>query len=321
MGEFDTTLGALCVAYALAWGLFGTMSMQSATYFQKFPKDSLWLKTLVAFLWALDTLQLVLAGNGLYFWVITNYNNAEILEGPSPWSFTVALFLTVISFEITPSSSWFNCFWLVESIFASHASYEEHPWLTINSLSVSGHNIPLTAIIVVLSCCYYGLQVVVKVKLWEFRKLALLYRVQTITGVSLASAVVADLTIAIALSVYLRKGRTGIMVTDSIVDRLVLYAMSTGLLTSIIIFIDMICFLTMPRNYVHLSFNLVSGTLYTNSLLATLNYRHVLRNDMDRRTVNLNTLSLSIAPPPQLNLSSDDGGDETSRRISQGKVN
>ncbi|KAJ7919718.1 hypothetical protein B0H13DRAFT_2428750 [Mycena leptocephala] len=79
MGEFDTTLGALCVAYVLAWELFGVMSMQSFDYFQKFVKDSVWLKSLVGFLWALDTLQLVLIGHVLYYWVITNYDNPKVL--------------------------------------------------------------------------------------------------------------------------------------------------------------------------------------------------------------------------------------------------
>ncbi|KAJ6480423.1 hypothetical protein C8R45DRAFT_1005385 [Mycena sanguinolenta] len=285
MGEFDTTLGALCVSYALAWGLFGAMSMQSVTYFLKFPKDSPWLKTLVAFLWALDTLQLVLAGDGLYFWMITNYNNADILEDSSPWGFNVSIFLT-------------NTIVFIVELFLARRVY-----------ILSNHNILLTGIIVVLSCCYYGLQIVVKVKLWQLQKLSLLYRVQKMTGVSLACAAVADLTIAVSLSVCLRNSRTGVKITDSIVNRLILYAMNTGLLTSIVVLIDMICFLTMPRNFVHLGFNMISGNLYTNSLLATLNFRDVVRNNMNT-TVNLNTLSLSAMPTSPLHVSSPNGGDE-----------
>ncbi|KAJ7266459.1 hypothetical protein B0H12DRAFT_1099637 [Mycena haematopus] len=294
MGEYDTTLGALGVSYVLAWGLFGAMSMQSVTYFQKFPKDSQWLKTLVAFLWVLATLQLVLAGAGLYFWVITNYDNADVLEGPSPWSFNVAIFLTN------------TIVFMVELFLARRVHI------------LSGHNIPLTGIIVVLSCCYYGIQIAVQVKLWQFQQLALLYRVRETIGVSLACAAVADLTIAVSLSVCLRKSRTGIMVTNSIVHKLVLYAMSTGLLTSVIVSIDMICFLTMPQNFVHLAFNMVSGNLYTNSLLATLNFRDVVRNNMDSRTLNLNTLALSAVHPPS-NYSSETGGDETTPTISERK--
>ncbi|KAJ6488921.1 hypothetical protein C8R45DRAFT_993190 [Mycena sanguinolenta] len=261
MGEFDTTLGALCVSYALASGLFGAMSMQSVTYFHRFPKDSPYLKSLIADLQpyrALATLQLVLVGDGLYFWMITNYNNADILEDSSPCSL----------------AQWVN------------------------------HNIPLTGIIVVLSCCYYG----VKVKLWEFQKLSLLYRVQKMTGVSLACAAVADLTIAVSLSVCLRRSRTGVKITDSIVNRLAIYAMNTGLLTS--------CFLTMPHNFVHLGFNMISGNLYTNSLLASLNFRDTVCNNMNT-TVNLNTLTLSAMPTSPLNISSANGGNENIQGTSE----
>lgn len=76
MGEFDTTFGALCIGYVIAWGcaafqfikpgliliprtiflrLFGVMSMQTFIYFQKFEKDKLWLKLLVIGLWYLST--------------------------------------------------------------------------------------------------------------------------------------------------------------------------------------------------------------------------------------------------------------------------
>ncbi|KAK7013154.1 hypothetical protein R3P38DRAFT_2789313 [Favolaschia claudopus] len=100
---------------------------------------------------------------------------------------------------------------------------------------------------------------------------------QWITSVALASASVADMLIALSLSYYLRKSRTGIKTTDSLVNKLILYAMSTGLLTGICVLIDMICFLAMPGNLVHVAFNIVSGKLYTNSLLVSLNFREVIR--------------------------------------------
>ncbi|KAJ7206078.1 hypothetical protein GGX14DRAFT_568534 [Mycena pura] len=79
MGELDTTLGVISVCYVLAWGLYGVMSTQTYSYFQKFVADSLWLKGLVTVLWLLDTLQLVLIGHVLYYWLITNYANPAVL--------------------------------------------------------------------------------------------------------------------------------------------------------------------------------------------------------------------------------------------------
>jgi len=274
MGEFDTTLGALCVAYVLAWGLFGVMSMQSFSYFQRFAQDSVWLKSLVGGLWLLDTLQLVLIGHVLYYWVITNYANPAVLA-VSVWSFNIGILVT-------------NTIVLIVEVFLARRVY-----------ILSNKNFILTGIIVLLSFCYFGFEMAVQVRTFQLQKLALFFEFQWIASVGLACASAADLIIAVSLTYYLRKSRTGIKTTDSIVNMLILYAMNTGLLTGICVLIDMICFLTMPDNLIHISFNIVVGKLYTNSLLATLNFRDVLRNSKK----NVNTFSLSTMPgthPPTL---------------------
>ncbi|KAF8152089.1 hypothetical protein K438DRAFT_1987900 [Mycena galopus ATCC 62051] len=308
MSEFDTTLGALCVSYALAWALFGAMSMQCAGYYQKFPKDNLWLKLLVAFLWVFDTLQLVLIGQGAYYWVITHYGDPAILAADSPRTIFLAILVTVNTLPFTANGSY-STFSDEEhprlygrNVLGSSGLYSQvaHPSLhnLINSFPVSNRNVLLTGFIVAFSTTYFGLQLVTQVKMWEFKKLALLYKVQTVTSVSLACAATADMSIAAALVIFLRRSRTGINATDRIVNRLGLYAMNTGLLTSIVVLMDMICFLTMPDNFIHLGILVISGKLYTNSLLASLNLRSTVRHN--DRNINLNTtLSLSaMATPP-----------------------
>ncbi|KAJ7643119.1 hypothetical protein DFH06DRAFT_602544 [Mycena polygramma] len=263
MGEFDTTLGALCVAYVLAWGLFGVMSMQSFTYFQKFVKDTVWLKSLVAFLWALDTLQLVLIGHVLYYWVITNYANPKVLA-VSVWSFNIGILVT-------------NFIVLIVELFLARRVY-----------ILSNKNKLLTGIIVILSFTYFGFELAVQVRTFQLKKISLFFEFQWIASVGLACAAAADLIIAASLCFYLLRSRTGIKTTDTMVNRLILYAMNTGLLTAIIVLVDMICFLTMPKNLIHIAFNLVVGKLYTNSLLATLNFRDTIRNG----SKEVNTFSL-----------------------------
>ncbi|CAK5271329.1 unnamed protein product [Mycena citricolor] len=266
MGEFDTTLGALCVAYMLAWGLFGVMSMQTYRYYHIFIKDALWIKTLVGGLWILDTLQLVLIGSCLYFWVITNYANPAVLAN-STWTFNIGILVT-------------NSIVIIVQFFLAR-----RVWI------LSNRNYLLTGLIVTLSCCYYGFEM--DRAAVQLVKIELFFKFQTIASVGLACAAAADLTIATSLSWYLLRSRTGIKTTDSVVNKLILYAMNTGTLTAIVVLIDMICFLTMPNNLIHIAFNLVSGKLYTNSLLATLNYRDTVRSHAPR-AMNMNTtISLS----------------------------
>ncbi|KAB5590115.1 Transmembrane protein [Ceratobasidium theobromae] len=77
-----------------------------------------------------------------------------------------------------------------------------------------------------------------------------------------ASAAACDILIAYMLS----------SVTDALIDRLLLYTINTGLLTSLVAIVDLVAFCTM-YNMVHLALNFALGKLYTNTLLATLNAR------------------------------------------------
>ncbi|KAK7054126.1 hypothetical protein R3P38DRAFT_1482011 [Favolaschia claudopus] len=191
MGEFDGILGALCVAYVLAWGLFGIQSMQSFNYFQKFVDDTVWLRSLVAFLWVLDTLQLVFIGHLLYFWVITNYAHPTILSF-NIWSLNIGVFVTNLIIFIVE-------LYLARKVFI-----------------LSRRNAFLTGIIIVLSLNYFGFEIAVQVRSFQLKRLVLSHEIKWITSVALASASVADMLIALSLSYYLRKSRTGIKTTDSL---------------------------------------------------------------------------------------------------------
>ncbi|CAK5271954.1 unnamed protein product [Mycena citricolor] len=268
MGEYDTRLGALCVAYMLAWGLYGVMSIQSYRYYHIFVKDPLWIKTLVGGLWVLETLQLALIGSFLYFWVITNYANPAILADTT-WTYNIGILIT-------------NTIVIIVQLFLAR-----RVWI------LSKKNYLLTGVIIALSLCYYGLELEVKVRTFQLVKVELFYKFQTTASVGLGCAAVADLIIAVSLSWYLLRSRTGMEVTDSVVNKLILYAMNTGTLTAIVVLVDMVCFLTMPKNLIHIAFNVVSGKLYTNSLLATLNYRDTVRSQIPHATNRNTTISLS----------------------------
>ncbi|KAJ7510726.1 hypothetical protein B0H11DRAFT_2183537 [Mycena galericulata] len=295
MGERDTSLGALFVGYWLAWGLYGVMSMQTFNYFRKFPKDSIWLKGLVLGLWLLNTLQIVLIGLVMYYWLITNYDNPAVLAD-SVWSFTIGILVTIFHLSgvdmqvqylvnstliLKLSQTQFNnlhrltlylgfeieirYFWMLslsrEDMKRESESLNKNEWSTRRNAEFP----------------------------FQLLKLALFFKFEWIASVGLACASAADILIAVSLCYYLLRGRTGLRETNSLVTKLILYAMTTGLLTSIIVFMDMICFLTMPQNLIHFSFNIVVGKLYTNSLLASLNFRETARNNQDV----INTFSLA----------------------------
>jgi len=83
--------------------------------------------------------------------------------------------------------------------------------------------------------------------------------------------------IACALCYYLLKSRTGFARTDNLIATLIVYSLTTGLITSILAFICVVTFAIMPTNYIWLAFFWILGKCYVNSLLAALNSRDSLR--------------------------------------------
>ncbi|KAI0636305.1 hypothetical protein C8Q77DRAFT_1102964 [Trametes polyzona] len=88
-----------------------------------------------------------------------------------------------------------------------------------------------------------------------------------------AMAVVADGLFTSVLVTVLKRNVTGMKRTDTVVDILILYAVSTGLLTSLVNFLSFIFSLVSPSNLIYTSFGIVATKLYANSLLAALNAR------------------------------------------------
>ncbi|KAI9067698.1 hypothetical protein FKP32DRAFT_229231 [Trametes sanguinea] len=93
-----------------------------------------------------------------------------------------------------------------------------------------------------------------------------------------AMAVVADGLLTSILVTVLRKNMTGIKRMDTIVDILILYTVTTGLLTGLVNLLSFIFSLLCPNNLIYTAFGVVSTKLYANSLLAALNSRKYLAN-------------------------------------------
>ncbi|KIJ67431.1 hypothetical protein HYDPIDRAFT_25885 [Hydnomerulius pinastri MD-312] len=104
-------------------------------------------------------------------------------------------------------------------------------------------------------------------------------------GPSIASTVIlsgiCDLTIAAALSYSIKKqARGAIKKTTRVVNKIVMWSIETGLVTALTGVIEIALFLTMSDNYMWLGLLSFSSGLYVNSLLAALNRRAKLRQQL-----------------------------------------
>ncbi|TFY55126.1 hypothetical protein EVJ58_g8443 [Rhodofomes roseus] len=98
--------------------------------------------------------------------------------------------------------------------------------------------------------------------------------------------VIADFVITVAQYLYLRRFRTGIRFTDSVVSVLMLYCVNTGLLTSVCALLCLITYATLPDMYVYFAFYFVLSKLYVNSVLANLNARAIIVETMAPQNVD-----------------------------------
>lgn len=95
-----------------------------------------------------------------------------------------------------------------------------------------------------------------------------------------------DLLIATSLCYFLVKSRrqTVHQRTIRLLDRLIGMTLPTGLITSIVAVIVVVCYLTISGNFVWVALMFCQTKISSNSMLASLNGRSMLRHDLEEST-------------------------------------
>ncbi|KAI0824335.1 hypothetical protein BC628DRAFT_427254 [Trametes gibbosa] len=117
-------------------------------------------------------------------------------------------------------------------------------------------------------------------------------------SVAYGHAVVADVIFATALVSVLRNSHTGFKRTDTVLDSLVKYTVTTGVLTTFFEILVFIFGLVYPDNYIYAAVTIPGVKLYSNSMLAMLNCRQALS---DRMMQDLESSTFMVTPgaPPR----------------------
>ncbi|KAF8592161.1 hypothetical protein K439DRAFT_389229 [Ramaria rubella] len=250
------TYGAAMVGLLVTCFLSGIMTLQTHLYFQRSRKDHWNLKLLVATVWTIDMIHLGTISGFVYHFVISNWGNQAVI-GQSIWELGLEEML----------NTWIT---FIVQMFFIHR---------INVLSKYNRwtLIPLY----LLAFIQLGFGTGGGIKSMLPQTVGHLASTRWRAAIWLISGAVNDILIASILCYYLWHERT--VMSQRLVDQLIAYAINTGLLTSILAFIDIGCFIAMPGNYIHLAFNFVLGRVYTNSLLASLNMRERIRRSSTYR--------------------------------------
>ncbi|KAI1789960.1 hypothetical protein LXA43DRAFT_1018703 [Ganoderma leucocontextum] len=228
------------------------------------------MKSFVALLFILDTISLILAVHACYEYVVTDFGEPLLLLN-IPRSFALENAITAVVRVLT------QCF-LAHRVWA-----------------LSNGNMALVSSIVILAFGSFAPGIVMSVRLYTDRYIFSLGSTETriLAGVVDGLSVICDVAIVAALCYYLHSKRTGFKRTNSMIDRLIIYAVNRGVLTTICQIGHMIAFLAFPGHFVFLVFALLGGKLYSNTFLATLNAQKFMKGEGDSDVVELDTQVLN----------------------------
>lgn len=269
MGDPASSYGQMFFGVLAATILFGITNLQTFVYFQWYPRDSVWTKLSVCWLWSLDALHVGLCAHIVYYYLVANYMNPEALID-IVWSFKAEISVVCV---VTVSVQTLYCIriWKLAMRVKGDRVQKQLPWLQ--------WVLPPTVTVLVL--VEYG---VVGAVCWGIT------RVNTwsdliqpseywMAYLPLGVAGVVDIVIAGCLCYLLGRYRTGFSTTDTAINALMRYVIETGLITALCAIAAIIINVTNPltHGFAMLSLEFVLSKLYVNCFLAMLNARTTLR--------------------------------------------
>ncbi|KAJ4490502.1 hypothetical protein J3R30DRAFT_3422234 [Lentinula aciculospora] len=265
----DNTMGAMLLGILVSAVLYGISLVQTFFYFNRYHNDAWYLKSLVAATVFFDTLHLCFIVHTIYFYLVSRYYDNEqlnymvwsVLAEAIPTGFTGALVQTFYTVRV---------------------------W----RLSKKNHILAVAIMSIVFAQTACGTAwVIISLQLSTFQQLL---GISSWTMSINALSTAADVIIAASLCFLLAQSRTGFKHSDTVINKLILFGVNTGLATSICAIASLVSLIASPNTLLYAPFYFCIGRLYSNSLLATLNARNQIRNgsnDTEHMMVSLSQIS------------------------------
>ncbi|KAI0319489.1 hypothetical protein OF83DRAFT_783930 [Amylostereum chailletii] len=265
------TLGVAYIGIVLSAMLYSLTCVQTFLYFQSYSsKDNRLIKTIVLFMLVIDSVHQAFLIHAGYYYLIAKYAQPAALQA-GVWSLISAVFFNGISGFI------------VESFFI---------WRLYR---LSGGNKWLCGFLSILAVSHIGTNFAWPIQALKNPQFSNLQALGGTAESGFAISVVTDWIIAISLVYYLWRSRTHFKRTDTMINRLIAYTVSTGGLTSITTLVNLIAYAAWPNDFYYTFFNFMITPLYSNSLLVTLNTRDHVRDASLGQTTSAGVQSIPFS--------------------------
>ncbi|KAG5718576.1 hypothetical protein E4T56_gene16495 [Termitomyces sp. T112] len=259
---FQENWGVQLIAYMFNAVTYGMGTLLVMQYFRSHSKnDSVPTRLAVALLFIFATVQLVFLSHQIYIDFVTWFaipNNLDIITF-SASAQLLAIYLTAFT---------------AQQFFASRI------WM----FSPPSKRIFFVSPVILLSFLQLGFgitQTILVIRVGTFSHLETTVKY---TSTQAGCTAACDIVITTMLCWLLNKSRSGLKKTDSVVDKLILYAINRGAATSLAALMNLILFVSVPNTFIFMIFLLPSCQLYVLSVVSMLTSRESLRQQLWKGT-------------------------------------
>ncbi|KAF8877106.1 hypothetical protein BD779DRAFT_1677486 [Infundibulicybe gibba] len=286
----DNTMGAAPVGTTIAAALYGgwsaccdcisplkertSVSCIQTWYYLIHQNDSWPIRYLVITVVLFDTIHQVLISHTVYTYLITNYGNVAELNN-LVWSM------------------------LIEVLFNGFIALLAQGFLTMRVWRLSDRNIWITGVVLALVLGEFGSALAFTGLSLHFCTYTELAELKYLSIMVNALAAAGNVLIAATLCTLLHRSRTGFRRSDTMINKLILFAVNTGFLTSLCAVASLILIIVAGDTFLYIAFFFCIGRLYSNTLLATLNVRKMIRGAAEGVNTTSENVSLSLSEFPK----------------------
>ncbi|KAI5118909.1 hypothetical protein M0805_004685 [Coniferiporia weirii] len=250
-------LGPLFLSGIFSSLLWGAGSVQLYFYYENYANsDSRSMRLYLLLMYVLDTVHQVDLLVSLYTYFVKDFTSILLLER--------------IGRPIVDAVMFSNFVCVLAQIF-----YLKRIW------HLSNRNYVLIVVLALLIVAQFVTGSIYFSEILNLHETTDLMNHATMVTVRILNAIIAatDVSLAFTMAFLLHSQRSGIRQTDSLINRLIMYSVGTGLVTGALGFVAFISAFALPNAFFYLLFDLLLPKLYINSILVLLNVRQKLRGN------------------------------------------
>ncbi|TEB27769.1 hypothetical protein FA13DRAFT_1794514 [Coprinellus micaceus] len=249
--NIQLSFGPMLIGTFVNMILYGILIMQTYHYYLTYKSDPKWIKTLVYYLFIVESLNTACDIQMMYQPLIQHFGEAEATKFFPMMFAAEPIVIVAVS---TPIQFFFA--WRVRLLTKSN-------WLAFVICFFS---------IVSMAGGIWTTVLIVKVKLFSRKE-----EMHWSALVWFLAACVADIIITVVLVITLSRRKTGFSATDDAIQKIIRMTVQTGALTALFAVGDVVFFMSLGRTALNFLWDLALSKLYANCLLSTLNARATIK--------------------------------------------